>query len=53
MKVDKEDCRNLDRALSLEWLETNGRGGFCVRHSRGRKYPPVSCALADSAQTAK
>jgi predicted glycogen debranching enzyme len=28
MQVDKEDCRNLDRALSLEWLETNGRGGF-------------------------
>ncbi|MGH7487372.1 MAG: glycogen debranching enzyme N-terminal domain-containing protein, partial [bacterium] len=28
MKIEKTDCRNLDRALSLEWLETNGRGGF-------------------------
>ena len=28
MKIGAEDCRNLDRALSLEWLETNGRGGF-------------------------
>lgn len=28
MKISSEDCRNLDRALGLEWLETNGRGGF-------------------------
>jgi len=28
MRVEKADCQNLDRALSLEWLETNGRGGF-------------------------
>ena len=28
MKVEKEDCRNLDRALSFEWLETNGLGVF-------------------------
>ncbi len=28
MKIEKTVCRNLDRALSLEWLETNGRGGF-------------------------
>ena len=28
MKIEKTDCQNLDRALSLEWLETNGRGGF-------------------------
>ena len=28
MKVEKEDCRNLDRALGLEWLEANGREGF-------------------------
>ena len=28
MKVGTADCQNLDRALSLEWLETNGRGGF-------------------------
>ena len=28
MKIGAEDCRNLDRALSFEWLETNGRGEF-------------------------
>jgi glycogen debranching enzyme len=28
MKIDKEEGRNLDRALGLEWLETNGRGGY-------------------------
>ena len=28
MKIGAEDCRHLDRALNLEWLETNGRGGF-------------------------
>ncbi len=28
MKIKAEDCQNLERALKLEWLETNGRGGF-------------------------
>ena len=28
MNIEAEDCQNLERALSLEWLETNGRGGF-------------------------
>ncbi len=28
MNVSPEDCRNLERGLGLEWLETNGRGGF-------------------------
>ncbi len=28
MKIKAKDCQNLDRALGLEWLETNGRGGF-------------------------
>jgi len=28
MKVEKEDCRSLVRALSFEWLETNGLSGF-------------------------
>jgi predicted glycogen debranching enzyme len=28
VKIDKKDCQNLERALSLEWLETNGLGGF-------------------------
>jgi predicted glycogen debranching enzyme len=41
MKVDKEDYRSLDRALSLEWLETNGRGGFAsgtVAGANTRRY---------------
>lgn len=41
MKVDKKDCRNLDRALSLEWLETNGRGGFAsgtIAGANTRRY---------------
>jgi predicted glycogen debranching enzyme len=41
MKVDKEDCRSLDRALSLEWLETNGKGGFAsgtVAGANTRRY---------------
>ena len=41
MKVDTEDCRNLNRALSLEWLETNGKGGFAsgtVAGANTRRY---------------
>ncbi|MGE0276789.1 MAG: amylo-alpha-1,6-glucosidase [Nitrospiraceae bacterium] len=41
MQVDVEDCRNLDRALSLEWLEINGRGGFAsgtVAGANTRRY---------------
>ena len=26
MTIDSRRCQDLDRALSLEWLETNGRG---------------------------
>src|SRR5215813_6669714 len=28
IEVDQENCRNLDRSLTREWLETNGIGGF-------------------------
>ena len=28
MNIEAEDCQNLERSLHLEWLETNGRGGF-------------------------
>lgn len=41
MKIEGKDCRNLDRALSLEWLETNGRGGFSsgtVSGANTRRY---------------
>ncbi len=41
MKIGVEDCRNLDRALSLEWLETNGRGGFAsgtIAGANTRRY---------------
>ena len=41
MKIEKTDCQNLDRALSLEWLETNGRGGFAsgtIAGANTRRY---------------
>ena len=41
MKIDKEGCRNLDRALSLEWLEANGKGGFAsgtIAGANTRRY---------------
>ncbi|HJT22301.1 MAG TPA: amylo-alpha-1,6-glucosidase [Nitrospira sp.] len=41
MRISKEDCRNLDRALALEWLEPNGRGGFAsgtVAGANTRRY---------------
>src|SRR5215470_1819242 len=28
IKLNQESCQNLDTALSREWLETNGIGGF-------------------------
>jgi predicted glycogen debranching enzyme len=28
IKLDRETCRNLEYALTREWLETNGLGGF-------------------------
>ena len=28
IRIDQESCRNLETALSREWLETNGIGGF-------------------------
>lgn len=41
MRVGAEECLDLDRALSFEWLETNGRGGFAsgtVAGSNTRRY---------------
>ncbi|MBH0178286.1 MAG: glycogen debranching protein [Nitrospira sp.] len=41
MKIGKADCQDLNRALSLEWLETNGRGGFAsgtVAGANTRRY---------------
>ena len=41
MKITTQDCQNLERALSLEWLETNGRGGFAsgtVAGANTRRY---------------
>lgn len=29
IELDQKSCRDLDAALSREWLETNGIGGFC------------------------
>jgi len=41
MKIGKKECQDLDRALSLEWLETNGRGGFAsgtIAGANTRRY---------------
>jgi len=41
MKIDAGACQDLGRALSLEWLETNGRGGFAsgtVAGANTRRY---------------
>ncbi len=41
MNIPSKDCRRLDHALSLEWLETNGRGGFAsgtVAGANTRRY---------------
>lgn len=41
MQIGKEDCRNFDHAIGLEWLETNGRGGFSsgtVAGANTRRY---------------
>jgi predicted glycogen debranching enzyme len=41
MLIGKEECQDPDRALSLEWLETNGCGGFAsgtVAGANTRRY---------------
>ncbi|WP_455377224.1 amylo-alpha-1,6-glucosidase [Petrachloros mirabilis] len=41
MKIGSEECQDLDRASTLEWLETNGRGGFAsgtVAGANTRRY---------------
>jgi predicted glycogen debranching enzyme len=53
MWIGKEECQDPDRALSLEWLETNGCGGFAsgtVAGANTRRYhglllvvPPPEC----------
>jgi predicted glycogen debranching enzyme len=44
MKFGRAECQDLDRALSLEWLETNGRGGFAsgtVAGANTRRYHAI------------
>lgn len=41
MNINADVCQDLERALSLEWLETNGRGGFAsgtVAGANTRRY---------------
>lgn len=41
MTIDARGCRDLERALSLEWLEPNGRGGYAsgtVAGANTRRY---------------
>jgi predicted glycogen debranching enzyme len=40
-KFDESTCKDLDKALSLEWLETNGTGGYAsstILNCNTRKY---------------
>lgn len=44
MTIDSRRCQDLDRALGLEWLETNGRGGYAsgtVAGANTRRYHAV------------
>lgn len=44
MKIATAECQNLEGALSLEWLETNGRGGFSsgtVSGANTRRYHAI------------
>ncbi|MBX7041217.1 MAG: amylo-alpha-1,6-glucosidase [Nitrospira sp.] len=41
MTIDSRHCQDLDGALNLEWLETNGRGGYAsgtVAGANTRRY---------------
>ena len=41
MKIDATTCRNFEQVLRLEWLETNGGGGFSsgtVAGANTRRY---------------
>ncbi|HMV56575.1 MAG TPA: glycogen debranching enzyme N-terminal domain-containing protein, partial [Nitrospira sp.] len=41
MTIDSRHCQDLDAALNLEWLETNGRGGYAsgtVAGANTRRY---------------
>src|SRR5258707_13069465 len=41
IEIDQESCRNLETAMSREWLETNGIGGFSSSTIQGmntRRY---------------
>ena len=45
MRIGKEECQDPDRVLSLEWLETNGCGGFAsgtVAGANTRRYHVVA-----------
>ncbi len=50
MKIGKQDCQNFDCALSLEWLETNGRGGFSsgtISGANTRRYHALLLTAPD------
>lgn len=54
MMIGKQECRDLDRALSLEWLETNGCGGFAsgtVAGANTRRYHALLVATVAPGQT--
>ncbi|HYC77148.1 MAG TPA: amylo-alpha-1,6-glucosidase, partial [Planctomycetota bacterium] len=49
LAVDAETCRDLERGASLEWLETNGLGGYACGTASGlrtRRYHGLLVAAA-------
>lgn len=50
LNIETADCQNLDRALSLEWLEANGLGGFAsgtIAGANTRRYHALFLTACD------
>ncbi len=48
--IDQDRCRNLEAGLNLEWLVTNGRGGFAMgtaNQALARRYHGLLVAAID------
>lgn len=51
MRIERKDCQDLDRALTLEWLETDGRGGFSSGTISGANTRRYHALLLTAPQT--
>ena len=45
IKFEKEVCTDFQKSSCLEWLETNGIGGFASSTYFGGKHTPLSWAF--------